>query len=189
MHYSFLTKIHHGEMEQPVIFMRKHPMLLFGTVSLFLALACAPVAAMMVLGDVVTAWMQGPLLGPAIILLLSLYELFILLLLYGSFMDWYLDIWVVTNERIVDVNQNGVFGRAIAELQLAKVQDVSVEQRGVIATMFGYGTIRVQSAGEKALFEFDGISHPQQISKHIIELVQADTQFHREALANAITGE
>lgn len=188
MHFPFLVKIHGGAMEHPVIFMRKHPIILLGQLAIYVALALLPAVAYLVLPDVVDSWLAEQTSGTVTVLLLTLFGLSIALFAYNAFMDWYLDIWVVTDERIVDVNQSGVFGRAIAELQLAKVQDVAIEQKGLFATLFDYGRIRVQSAGEKVEFEFQGIARPNAIQKHIIELVQNDQQWHREALADQITG-
>jgi uncharacterized membrane protein YdbT with pleckstrin-like domain len=186
MRFPFLIKIHGDKLEQPEIFVRKHPLLLAGQLALYLLLALAPIAAYLVLEDVVLGWLAHPALGPTTILLLVLFELCVLLFAYNAFMDWYLDIWVVTDERIIDVNQAGVFGREIAELQLSRVQDVTVEQRGIFATVFGYGRIRVQSAAKEEEFEFSGLTRPNEVSKRIIELVQNDQQWHREALAEEI---
>lgn len=188
MHFPFLIKIHNGELEKPVIFMRKHLILLMGQLCIFVLLSLFPLFADLILHDSVQIWLQGPVLGPTIILFVGLFEILVLLLLYSAFMDWYLDIWIVTDERIVDVNQFGVFGREIAELQLSKVQDVSSDQRGVFATMFNYGNIRVQSAGEKVSFEFSGIPHSNEVTRHILELAQEDMHWHEAALAGQITG-
>ncbi len=189
MRYPFLIKIHNGELEKPAIFMRKHAAMLFSQLALYLVLAAAPFATWLILSDVITTWFESPRIGPAVVLALSGFELFVLLLLYSAFMDWYLDVWIVTDERIIDVNQHGVWSREIAELPLSKVQDVTVEQKGVFATIFGYGKIQVQSAGEKIEFEFEGLPKPNQMSKKILELVQADQRWHREALAQEIKGE
>ncbi len=188
MHFPFLVKIHDGAAEEPRMFMRKHAAILLGTSLLFLLLAAAPFLASFMLPEAVASWLGHPRLGPAVVLLVGVFELFVVLLWYGAFMDWYLDIWVVTNERIVDVDQNGVFGRSVSELQLSKVQDVKTEQKGVFATVFGYGTIRVQSAGEKENFVFDGLPRPNEVARQIVELVQADQRWHREALAEQIKG-
>jgi len=188
MHFPFLVKIHGGALEKPVLFMRKHPAILASQLAIQIILALMPAVGYLLLSDVVAAWLADPALGPIVVLLLSLFELCVLLFAYNAFMDWYLDIWVVTDERIVDVNQSGVFGREIGELQLSKIQDVNVEQRGLFATVLRYGKIRVQSAGEKVEFEFDGLAHPNEVQKKIIELVQADQQWHREALAGEIKG-
>ena len=188
MHFPFLIKIHGGGVEKPEIFMRKHPVILLSHMTVYLLLAVFPVIGYAILPELVNLWLEHAIYGPIVVLLLILFELCVLLFAYNSFMDWYLDIWVVTNERIVDINQSGVFGREIAELQLSKVQDVAVEERGVFATIFGFGKIRVQSAGEKVQFEFDGLAKPNEVQKKIIELVQKDQQWHREALAEQIKG-
>lgn len=188
MHFPFLVKIHGGTLEKPVIFLRKHPIILIGQLAIYVFLAVLPAIGYLILPDVIDSWLAEASYGTITVLLLTLFELSVLLFSYNAFMDWFLDVWVVTDERIVDVNQSGVFGREIAELQLAKVQDVAVEQKGVFATVFNYGRIRVQSAGEKMHFEFHGISRPNEIQKKIIELVQNDQHWHREALADQIKG-
>jgi uncharacterized membrane protein YdbT with pleckstrin-like domain len=189
MHFPFLIKIHHGELEKPLIFMRKHAVILIGHSLLYLVLAAFPFIALLVLPDVIAGWLAHEILGPITVLLLSLFELFVLLLFYSAFMDWYLDIWVVTDERIVDVNQSGVFAREIAELRHDKIQDVSVEQKGFFATVFGYGRIHVQTAGESTKFEFAGIPKPNEVARHILELAHADSQYHQETLAARVRGE
>lgn len=189
MHFPFLIKIHHGELEKPLIFMRKHPVIFIGHSFFYLALAAFPFIAFLILPDVIASWLADPVIGPITVLLLSIFELFVLLLFYSAFMDWYLDIWVVTDERIIDVNQSGVFAREIAELQHGKIQDVSVEQKGFFATVFGYGRIHVQTAGESIKFEFDGIPKPNDVARHILELAHQDSQYHQETLAARVRGE
>ena len=178
MHFPFLAKIHGGRLEQPTLIMRKHPVILVGNLLLFALLGLAPVAAILLLPDLILEWLAKPALGPAIVLLASVFELFILQFLYASFLDWYLDIWVVTDERIIDIDQSGVFGREMHELQLANLQDVTVQVRGILATLLGFGTISVQSAGAKSQFEFAGLPRPSDVAKRILELAEADKMRH-----------
>lgn len=106
----------------------------------------------------------------------SAYLLFILgLLLYG-FVDHYLDVYIITNERIVDIKQTGFFRREIAELHLREVQDVSARVNGFLPTMFHYGDIFIQTAGERENFIFYAVPHPYRVSKKIADLHQAQLE-------------
>lgn len=98
------------------------------------------------------------------------YLLFIIGLLFYGFIDYYLDVYIVTNERIVSIEQNGFFKRKISELHLHQIQDVSAQVLGAFATLLHYGDIHIQTAGERENFVFRSIPNPYRISKIIIEL-------------------
>ena len=100
----------------------------------------------------------------------SAYALFIIALLLYGFTDYYLDVYIVTNQRIVDIKQNGFFRREIAELHLHQVQDVKARVKGAFPTLMHYGDIHIQTAGEKDNFFFKSIPHPYRVSKMIINL-------------------
>jgi len=105
-----------------------------------------------------------------ITVLISCYFLAVLgLLLYG-FIDYYLDVYIVTDSRIVDIKQNGLFKREISELHLHQVQDVNAKVNGLFPTLFHYGEVFVQTAGEADNFIFHSVPHPYRISKEIIDL-------------------
>ena len=76
---------------------------------------------------------------------------------------------VVTNENIIQVLQFSLFNRQVSQLNLAKIQDVSVDQVGLVQLYFGYGTIEIETAGEAANFKFPYAEDPNRIAKMIIE--------------------
>ncbi|MBI5045605.1 MAG: PH domain-containing protein [Candidatus Niyogibacteria bacterium] len=81
--------------------------------------------------------------------LLSIYILIILLISFILWVDYYLDMWIITNERVISIEQRGLFNREISEFMLSRVQDVTVEIPDFFATVFKFGNIIVQTAGEK----------------------------------------
>lgn len=103
----------------------------------------------------------------------SAYLLFIIALLLYGFIDYYLDVYIVTNERIVSVEQDGFFKRKISELYLSNVQDVNAQVVGPFATFVNYGDINIQTAGERPNFIFKSIPYPYRISKIIVDLHEA----------------
>jgi uncharacterized membrane protein YdbT with pleckstrin-like domain len=106
------------------------------------------------------------------ILSLSAYYLLVLLFFFHSWLDYYLDLWIITNERVIDIEQKGFFSRIVAEHKLSRIQDVSSEVRGILPTLFHYGNVKIQTAGEEQLFIFEKVPHPQELSRKIHELVE-----------------
>lgn len=62
-----------------------------------------------------------------------------------SYMLWYFSIYIVTNERIRQITQKGLFKKTVVDLGIDKIQSVSVSTPNIIAGIFGYGTILIQT--------------------------------------------
>lgn len=116
--------------------------------------------------------LQGEISYPFIALAVSGYGLFIWLFFFFSFIDYYLDIWIITDERIIDVKQEGFFSRTVSELKLFQIQDVTSELKGFFEFIFRYGDVYVQTAGEVQRFVFSQISNPEEVRDIIIKLAE-----------------
>src|SRR3989344_7267387 len=92
--------------------------------------------------------------------------------LYGflTWIDYYFDVWIITNERIVNIEQRGLFARHISELNFGSVQDVTTVVTGILPTVLNYGDVVVQTAGEKERFVFRMIPDPYIIKDSIMKL-------------------
>lgn len=102
----------------------------------------------------------------------ALYCMWVTLLWVWSFLLWteyYLDVWVITNRKIINADQITLFNRKMSTLELEKIQDITIEIDGFIQTMFGYGTIRVQTAGEITKFTLQNAAHPDIAKEKIIQ--------------------
>jgi len=98
------------------------------------------------------------------------FGLFTVIFIAVAWLDFYFDINIVTNRRVVDVNQNGLFSREISELSLEDVEDVSVHYQGVLPTFFNYGEIIIQTAGTQSNFMFHNIRNPRDVASIIVDL-------------------
>ena len=107
-----------------------------------------------------------------------IYTLSVWLFFYTAFVNYFLDMWIITNDRIVDIRQMGLFSRTIAELDLFRVQDVTSEAHGIFATMFDFGNVFIQTAGETERFVFYNVPEPHKIREAIIHLADEDRKFH-----------
>lgn len=113
-----------------------------------------------------------PIHGPYFPLFMFFASLWLLICWLSLFIMWthnYLDIFIITNRRIIDIEQRTLFSRHIASLHLEQLEDVSVEVNGFMATIFGYGDITVQTAGEAREIFISSIPDPERVREVISE--------------------
>ena len=82
---------------------------------------------------------------------------------------YWLDIWVVTNKRLIDIDYKRLFDRDIAIMDLDKIQDVTVRVTGVFGNVLKFGSVAVQTAGESREFVIDQIAHPETLRNAILK--------------------
>lgn len=102
-------------------------------------------------------------------------SLYLMYLVGGLFTIWilyYLNFQIITNNRIVDIDQKGLLLHATTEIHLAQIEDVTAEIKGFLGNLFNYGTVFVQTAGTKTRFEFDNVPDPNRIVKLILDLYE-----------------
>lgn len=74
---------------------------------------------------------------------------------------------LITDRNLIQVGQSALFSRKISRLSIANVEDVSAEQRGILATIFNYGSLQVQTAGERPNFMFKTCPDPNRYANQI----------------------
>jgi len=116
-----------------------------------------------------------------IICALSLVFLFSILGVYISWLINYLNFQLVTNENVVDIDQLSLFSRKISELCLEDIQDTTASQKGIVQSVFHYGDVVIQTAGEKPNFVFEKINQPYEVARKIMEI--------KEEYSNGKSGE
>jgi hypothetical protein len=83
------------------------------------------------------------------------------------FLNWYRyhhDIWVITNQRIVDSTKRHPFHHRLSSADLVNVQDMTVERRGILQTTLNYGSIICQTASTgTGDFVLSGIPDPNAV--------------------------
>lgn len=94
--------------------------------------------------------------------------LILTLMFFYHWTDHHLDAWILTNERIVDIDQIGFFHRQVSSLRLERIQDVTIITRGFIATFLHFGDIHVQTAGQSREFILKGAPRPQRTKELIL---------------------
>ncbi len=89
-----------------------------------------------------------------------------------TLMVYSLNVFILTDMRIIDVDQRGFFNRSVSECLYRNIQDVSIRVKGLAATMFHYGNIIIQTAGSASNVELEGVKDPQKVQEVISRLVE-----------------
>ena len=100
---------------------------------------------------------------------------FIFIWLFGFlvWIDYYFDVWIITNERIVNIEQKGLFVRHISELNFQNIQDVTAAVEGILPTVLNYGDVSVQTAGAENRFLFRQVPDPYKVKDMIMNLAKS----------------
>lgn len=127
--------------------------------------------------------------GSLTYLMIFIYSAWVFILWIVGFMFWtdyYLDIWIITNKKIIDVEQLGLFRREISILHLDKIQDITSEVRGLLPTIINYGTIHVQTAGQQREFIIKDVPKPDQVRFKLNEALTRNKDIEKVVIASTI---
>ncbi|MCB0200704.1 MAG: PH domain-containing protein [Anaerolineae bacterium] len=73
------------------------------------------------------------------------------------------DIWLITNQRLIDSTKPNPFKHSVSSASLTNIQDVSINQSGFLATIFKFGNLICQTASSGGSFEFRGVPNPKEL--------------------------
>lgn len=82
--------------------------------------------------------------------------------------DYYLDVWIITTKRLIDIRQSSLFSRQISEFQIDRVQDVTIDIHGIIPTLLKFGNLRVETASASS-FTIEDAPHLYEAKDFILE--------------------
>jgi len=103
------------------------------------------------------------------VFVISLWGLFLWLRFFSFWSDYNLDGWILTNKRVIDLEQHGFFKREMASFRLERLQDVTTEINGIVATFFKFGNVHVQTAGTDREFVLRFAADPTKIKETILK--------------------
>jgi uncharacterized membrane protein YdbT with pleckstrin-like domain len=116
-----------------------------------------------------------------IVILFTGYLLFLLTFTFGAWINFYYDIIFITNERIINVDQEGLLARKTSELSIRQVQNVSADVAGFLPSIFDYGVLVVETAGggtsddphmpgKQGYFTITAVPDPNRVARLILDL-------------------
>lgn len=101
------------------------------------------------------------------LVLTILYYLVIFGYSFVKFLDWYFNIMFLTQKRIIDIDFGGLIFHDVAETQFPYVQDVNYTQVGFLGSLFNFGDVHAQTAGDRENFEALGVPEPERVTQVI----------------------
>lgn len=153
--------------EKVILLIRRHPFFILVRLFLFAILFLVPMA----LGTMYSPQLYSNDLLGVFLFLCSVWYLIIWSGMFYSLTMYTLDVWIVTNRRIIDSKQHGFFNRTVSELHVSRIQDISVQTTGLIQTLLKFGDLQVQTAGTEERFKFFQIPNPEKVKDEIMKLV------------------
>jgi len=172
-------------------FLRRHWFTVLKLVTILILVALIPVVLFFLVYYFAPDTLSHPTHLPLLVIGASIYYLAIWLIFFQEFLDYYLDTWIVTNQRIINIEQHGLFSRVASELNLHTVQDVTSKIKGFLHTMFDYGDLVIQTAGAEIVFQFKDIPEPDKVKRAILEMVDQQKKIYevdieRQAIKESI---
>lgn len=168
MHKLFESQL---DDEKIYLVIREHPILLWFRLALILFLFIIGVAAQILFPQILPDFFSELALG-VISLLFYIYYLGLLLGALLVFVFYYLSLQIITDRRMVDVDQSGLFRRKVTEIQIENVEEVTSRAHGILATVFGFGDVTVQTSSAQIDFIFENVAQPEQIKKLILDIYE-----------------
>ena len=166
--------------EKVEFIIRRHWVTFIPVIIFLIVLAVLPIGVYFLLTNSLDSYLQNQAYFAAGVLLGSVYYLSIILFFYTYFTEFHLDLWIVTNDRLLDIEQKTLFARTISEVDLFQVQDITSEVHGIFPSIFNYGNIILQTAGAVPKFIFRSVANPNKLREVILNLAAEDKKYHEK---------
>lgn len=161
MNYKKLQKkIHLQEGEEIAEVVRQYPLSLFWQIIFAFILVILPFFLMFLL----LSWGSIGLFLFAFLLAVALfYSLKV-------FNNWYFNIFIITNYRIIDIDQKKFFDKTVSGITYDKIQDISYHQKGLGQTLFKYGSVQLQLVNANTKIKLEKIYQPEKVQQLLTEM-------------------
>ena len=97
---------------------------------------------------------------------------------------WFYNVYIVSNERLISVDFFGLMNKSINVTQIGRLEDVSYQQKGLMASFFNYGDVIAETAseqrtadvneGEPSSFTFESVGNPNEVVRIISDLMEVE---------------
>lgn len=161
--------------EQILLIKRRHPIILFGFFCSAIVLLLIPLVLYFSLPAVLDP-QTAIIIQKLFLFITGLYLLYICVIAFFIAIDYCLDAWIITNQRIIAIEQKGLFRRTITELRYSRIQDITSDVSGLVATFFQFGNIMIQTAAEQERMILRQITHPIETRRIIAETYRKATE-------------
>lgn len=155
--------------EEILLLVRKHPITNLKWILIAVLMSLAPIALHQFPGF--------PLLPGRFQFMTGVFwYLLVVAVVIEGFLNWYFDAFVVTDERVIDIDFINLIHKTISTAKIDDIQDVNMSAGGVLASLLEYGTVFIQTAAEVPEFAIANTPNPDELVKLINELILEEEQ-------------
>lgn len=88
-----------------------------------------------------------------------------------SFLTWFFNVYIITDERVIDVDFLSLIYKNITSAKIDNIEDITAETGGAVRSVFNFGTVKIQTAGTSAQIEFEDVPQPAKVTRLLNELL------------------
>ncbi|MFH1444744.1 MAG: PH domain-containing protein [Candidatus Peregrinibacteria bacterium] len=89
-----------------------------------------------------------------------------------NFLDYFLDVWLITDQAIIDVKWHGWFHRSATKILFSDIQGVSYEIKGLSGTLLRYGTVAIEKVSTGGKISLEHVSRPRLVAAAILQTME-----------------
>ncbi len=115
-------------------------------------------------------------------LMLTGFVMVMTLVIYVYWVDNELDFYIVTNERIIGIEQLSFLNRTVRECSLDQVQEVNGFAKGLLENLLNFGSVTIRTASDTSEFKMDIAPEPLEHARIILNIIQEYKGTHRERM-------
>lgn len=115
---------------------------------------------------------------PEDLIVAGLATILLLLLIQAMYIwtDYFLDVWIITDRRVIGIEQHGLFTREIHSFQLNRIQNIRTDVSGILPTVFNFGTVHIETAGTDQDIVMGYVPRPKHVRETLMQLSGSDPQ-------------
>lgn len=155
--------------EKKLAVFRRHWIVMLFEFIVFICIALLPVGILLAM-ILFSEFEILPQMHRFFFVLTTIWILFVWIAFFVVYTNYYLDVWIITNKRLIDVEQKGLFTREISTVRIENIQDAISNVSGIFQTMFNYGEVHVQTAGAEREFVIYDVKNPKEVKDKIMRI-------------------
>ncbi len=110
--------------------------------------------------------------------ILVAWYLFVIAYILEKYLYWYFNIYIVTNENVVDIAFLNLLSLYSTGVEISDVQSTRYSFRGILGSLFGFGDVQIETAAEKQVILFISVPRPDLVRDRIQDLQEAREVTH-----------
>ena len=103
------------------------------------------------------------------IVFLIINYLLVLIITFEGFLNWYFNVYIVTEKNLVDIDFHSLLFKNIDVAPLRNIEDTASSMGGILNSIFHYGNVFIQTAGASRNIDFHSVPRPHHVADFILD--------------------